>query len=68
MMTERDWELYRLRVVEQQPESPHKESVIAGIKHKLRLLDQSRSLLKKTKRKRQTALSTSVRRGGSASY
>lgn len=40
MMTERDWELYRLSVVEQLPEGPYKDAVIAGIKHKLHMLDQ----------------------------
>jgi hypothetical protein len=44
MMKERDWELYRLSVVERQPESTHKDSVIAGIKHKLKLLDHARAL------------------------
>ncbi len=39
-MTERDWELYRLSVVEQLPEGPYKDAVIGGIKHKLSLLDQ----------------------------
>jgi hypothetical protein len=39
-MTERDWELYRLSVVAQQPESSFRDATIAGIKHKLHLLDQ----------------------------
>jgi hypothetical protein len=39
-MTERDWEHYRLSVVEQMPENPYKEASIAGIKHKLQLLDE----------------------------
>ncbi len=39
-MTERDWELYRLSVVEQLPEGPYKDAIIGGIKHKLTLLDQ----------------------------
>jgi hypothetical protein len=39
-MTERDWELYRLSVVDRMPEGPYKDAVIAGIKHKLKLLDQ----------------------------
>lgn len=43
MMTEREWELYRLSVVQQQPESPHKDTVIAGIRHKLKMLDQSKA-------------------------
>jgi hypothetical protein len=39
-MTERDWELYRLSVVEQLPEGAYKDALIAGIKFKLSLLDQ----------------------------
>jgi hypothetical protein len=39
-MTERDWELYRLSVVEQLPEGPYKDATIAGIRHKLQLLDK----------------------------
>jgi hypothetical protein len=37
-MTERQWELYRLNVVEKWRESPHKEAVIGAIKHKLMIL------------------------------
>ena len=37
-MTERQWELYRLSVVEEWPESPHKAAVIGAIKHKLKIL------------------------------
>ena len=37
-MTERQWELYRLSVVEEWQESPHKEAVIGAIKHKLMVL------------------------------
>jgi hypothetical protein len=37
-MTERQWELYRLSVVEEWPESPHKAAVIGAIKHKLMIL------------------------------
>ncbi len=39
-MTERDWELYRLSVVEQLPEGAYKDALIGGINLKLRLLDQ----------------------------
>jgi hypothetical protein len=39
-MTERDWELYRLSVVEQLPEGPYRDAIIGGIKHKLILLGQ----------------------------
>jgi len=34
-MTERQWELYRLSVVDEWQESPHKAAVIGAIKHKL---------------------------------
>jgi hypothetical protein len=37
-MTERQWELYRLSVVEQWQESPYKAAVIGAIKHKLIVL------------------------------
>jgi hypothetical protein len=37
-MTERQWELYRLSVVEKWQESPHKAAVIEAIKHKLMIL------------------------------
>jgi hypothetical protein len=37
-MTEEQWELYRLNVVQEWPDSPHKAAVIAAIKHKLMIL------------------------------
>jgi hypothetical protein len=37
-MTEQQWELYRLSVVEEWHESPHKAAVIEAIKHKLMIL------------------------------
>ena len=37
-MTERQWELYRLSVVEEWQESPHKAAVLEAIKHKLMIL------------------------------
>jgi len=37
-MTERQWELYRLSVVEEWPESTHKAAVVGAIKHKLMIL------------------------------
>jgi hypothetical protein len=37
-MTERDWEIYRLNVVESMPDSPYKIAVIEGIRHKLEML------------------------------
>lgn len=40
-MTERDWELYRLSVVESMPDSPYKTAVIQGIRHKLAVLERA---------------------------
>jgi hypothetical protein len=40
-MTERQWELYRLSVVEKWPDSPHKEATIAGIRHKLAVIENT---------------------------
>jgi hypothetical protein len=37
-MTERQWELYRLSVVDEWQESPHKAAVIGAIEHKLMIL------------------------------
>jgi hypothetical protein len=39
-MNERQWELYRLSVVETWSESPYKRAVSAAIKHKLMILGQ----------------------------
>ena len=39
-MNERQWELYRLSVVERWSESPYKSAVSAAIEHKLMVLDQ----------------------------
>lgn len=38
-MTERQWELYRLSVMQKAAESPHKAAVIRAIEHKLMTLD-----------------------------
>jgi len=38
-MNERQWELYRLSVAEQWPDTPLKRAVIAAIKHRLREID-----------------------------
>ncbi len=38
-MTERQWELYRLSVVKEAEETPHKAAVIRAIEHKLMTLD-----------------------------
>ena len=43
-MTERQWELYRLSVVEKMPESDYKTAVLAGIAHKLTMLDRMETL------------------------
>jgi len=37
---ERKWELYRLDVVEGMPDSAYKTAVLAGIAHKLKMLDR----------------------------
>jgi hypothetical protein len=39
-MSERDWELYRLSVVESMPDSPYKMAVIEGIRHKMEMLER----------------------------
>ena len=39
-MNERQWELYRLSVVESWEESPYKKAVSAAIEHKLMVLAQ----------------------------
>jgi len=39
-MNERQFELYRLSVGEQMPNSPYKAAVINAINHKLMMLDQ----------------------------
>lgn len=40
-MTERDWEIYRLNVVESMPDSLFKIAVMEGIRQKLDLLEQA---------------------------
>ena len=39
-MNERQWELYRLSVVEKWSDSPYKRAVWAAIEHKLMILEQ----------------------------
>jgi hypothetical protein len=39
-MDERQWELYRMSVVETWAESPYKRAVSAAIEHKLMVLEQ----------------------------
>ena len=43
-MTERQWELYRLSVVEKMPESDYKTAVLAAIAHKLEMLERMHAL------------------------
>lgn len=43
LVTERQWELYRLNVVEEWQESPYKAAVIGAIKHKLMIIAQEES-------------------------
>jgi hypothetical protein len=38
-VTERQWELYRMSVVESMPDSPYKTAVLEGIRNKLGMLD-----------------------------
>jgi hypothetical protein len=40
-MPERQWELYRLSVVETWPDSPFKVATIAGIQHKLAAIENA---------------------------
>jgi len=42
-MTEHQWELYRLSVVETWPDSPYKTATIAGIQHKLAAIEYAES-------------------------
>jgi hypothetical protein len=44
-MTERQWELYRLSVVQPLPESPYKHALISAIEHRLKLLDAHEAAL-----------------------
>jgi hypothetical protein len=43
-MTERQWELYRLSVAEEWPDSPYKTATIAGIRHKLAAIEDAEAL------------------------
>jgi hypothetical protein len=40
-MTERQWEVYRLSVVETWPDSPFKAATIAGIRNKLAVIEDA---------------------------
>jgi hypothetical protein len=39
-MRERQWELYRRSVIETMPDSDYKTAVLAGIAHRLMMLDR----------------------------
>jgi hypothetical protein len=47
-MNERQWELYRLSVVERWSESPYKRAVSAAIEHKLMVLELETALHEET--------------------
>lgn len=53
-MNERQWELYRLSVVEKWSESPYKRAVSAAIEHKLRVLAQHTAAREEGKRARRS--------------
>jgi hypothetical protein len=40
-MNERQWELYRLSVAEEWPDSPYKTATIIGIRHKLAVIENA---------------------------
>jgi hypothetical protein len=40
-MTERQWELYRLSVAEEWPDSPFKAATMSGIQHKLAAIEDA---------------------------
>lgn len=42
-MTERNWELYRLKTVEQMPDGPYRSALIEAINHRLTSLDATDS-------------------------
>ena len=48
-MNERQWELYRLSVVERWSESPYKRAVSAAIEHKLMVLELQAALREEAK-------------------
>ena len=48
-MNERQWELYRLSVVERWSESPYKRAVSAAIEHKLMVLELQTGLREEAK-------------------
>jgi hypothetical protein len=58
-MTERQWELYRRSVVERQPESEYRTSVLSSINRKLAMLDYMESFSPRRRRRTDT---TNIRR------
>jgi hypothetical protein len=40
-MNERQWELYRLTVAEEWPDSPYKAATIIGIRHRLAVIEDA---------------------------
>jgi hypothetical protein len=54
-MTERQWELYRRSVVEKQPDSEYKTSVLSSINRKLEMLDYMESFSPHRRRRSDTA-------------
>lgn len=48
-MNERQWELYRLSVVQRWSDSPYKRAVSAAIEHKLMVLDLEAALREEAK-------------------
>jgi hypothetical protein len=54
-MTERQWELYRRSVVERQPDSEYKTSVLSSINRKLAILDHMESFSPHRRRRSDTA-------------
>ena len=49
-MNERQWELYRLSVVEKWSDSPYKSAVSAAIEHKLMVLGQHTAVREEAKK------------------
>jgi hypothetical protein len=70
---ERQWDLYRRSVAEGMPDSDYKTAVLAGIAHKLRMLDrmeaasQSSSIEKATTTDRSGGLARAARSGRNGS-
>ena len=48
-MSDHQWELYRLSVVETWPDSPYKAATIAGIRHKLATIEDTKAQIEKAR-------------------